>query len=324
MPILTTQYNDLVKNAKVSWRAGYDMVPSVARKLYDVRSTSEKTSEHSQIDGPGFAKRKSEGAVYQIGSPKQGYSLTLSQTRIGIMESITWEMRKFDKYREIEKKMKGLGESTAQRIELDLTHQFTFGHAGTYTNMDGETVTCKTGDNLAIFHDSHTTKTGATTFDNKITAKFSRSGLEAAETLFTKMINQNEVKVVVKPNAIIVTDDPATNNTVDEFLKSIGAPDTAERAENVYKGKYQKIVLPYLATTNVGAYDASKKDYWNLADIAHTDAILEVSEEPNFVSANPNQNSEDFKTDDWYFKSAACYAYGVLDPKWIVGSDGTV
>jgi len=56
------------------------------------------------------------------------------------------------KYREIEKKMRGLGQSTAMRIELDLTHMFTFGLQGaSYTNMDGETVNTVTGDGLAIF-----------------------------------------------------------------------------------------------------------------------------------------------------------------------------
>lgn len=325
MPILTTQYNDLVKNAKVDWREGYERVPQAARTLYDVKSTDVMTSEHSQIDGPGFAKRKNEGSNYAIGSPKQGYSITLSQTRIGLMESVTWEMRKFDKYREIQKKMRGLGEATAQRIELDLTHQFTFGFDGTtYTNMDGESVGCATGDGVQLFSNSHTTKTGGVSIDNLITNGFSRAGLEAAELQFvTSMVDQNNNKVIVKPDTIITSDDPATVNAVQEFLKSTGAPDTAERADNVYKGKYKHLILPYLATTAAGAYNASKKAYWMLADVAHTDAILEISEEPTFVEANPNQNSEDFKTDDWFFKSAACYDFGILDPKWIVGSTAT-
>lgn len=325
MPILTTAWNDLVKNATVLWREGYDSVPLAARTLYDVRSTSVMTSEHSQIDGPGFAKRKNEGSAYTIGSPKQGYSLTLSQVRIGLMESVTWEMRKFDKYREIEKKMRGLGESTAQRLELDLTHQFTFGFDGTtYTNMDGESIGCATGDSVALFSNSHTTKTGATNIDNLITNTFSRTGLEAAEKQFvTSMIDQNERKVIVRPDTIITSDDPATVNAVKEFLTSQGAPDTAERADNVYKGKYKHLILPYLATSNVGAYNSAKAAYWMLADVAHTDAVCEISEEPNFSAASPNQNSDDFKTDDWYFKSSACYDMGILDPKWIVGSNAS-
>jgi hypothetical protein len=323
--ITTTQFNDLVKNAKVTWRKGYDMVPAAARKLYDVYSVSEMTSEHSQIDGPGFAKRKAQGDRYTVGSPKQGYSITLSQLRIGLMEEVTWEMRKFDKYREIERKMRNLGESTAQRMELDLTHQFTFGLAGatSYTNQDGETVYTTVGDGLSIFSTVHKITGSSETFSNLITASFSRTGLEAAEQLFTRMFNNSGVKVVVRPNTIITGDDPATVNAVREFIESQGAPDKAENADNVYKNKYQHLILPYLATTATGANDTTKSGYWMLADIAHTDAICEVSENPTFTAPKIGGNGEDFETDGWKFKSSACYDFGILDPKWIVGSNAS-
>ena len=47
--------------------------------------------------------------------------------------------------------MRKLGESTAKRIELDLTHQFTFGmSAASYTNMDGETIATTSADGQNI------------------------------------------------------------------------------------------------------------------------------------------------------------------------------
>lgn len=322
--ISTAQFNDLVKNAKVKWREGYDLVKPVAVQLYDKYSVTEMTSEHSQIDNPGFARRKSQGDRYAIGSPKQGYSITLSQTRIGLMEEVTYEMRKYDKYREIFKLMKGLGESTAQRMELDLTHQLTFGLTATsYVNLDGETVSTTVGDGLAIFSTAHTITGGSGTFSNKITAAFSRAALEEAEGLFTRMVNHNGQKVTVTPDTIITSDDPATVNSVREFLKSTMAPDTANGATNVYASKYKHLVLPYLATTATGAIDSTKVGYWFLADTSHTDAILEVSEEPTFTAPSVGGNGEDFETDGWKFKSSASYDYGFLDPKFIVGSTAT-
>jgi hypothetical protein len=95
--ILTTSFNDVVKNARVQWRTGFDEVKPVARQMYDVRNVSEMTSEHSSFSGYGFAKRKSEGSSYTYGNIKQGYKLNLSQVRIGLMDAITWEMRKFDR-----------------------------------------------------------------------------------------------------------------------------------------------------------------------------------------------------------------------------------
>lgn len=221
--------------------------------------------------------------------------------------------------------MRGLGESTAQRIELDLTHLFTFGLQGsTYTNMDGETVNTQTGDALAIFSDSHTITGSSTTVDNSNgTLAFNRTNLEAAERLFRNMVNMNDVKVVPKPDTIITGDDPAIVNVVSEFLKSIEAPDTAERATNVYKAKYNHIQLPFLATTNLGAPTSTGRYYWMLADLKHKDAILEFSEMPTFTAPSTGNNGEDFDTEDWKFKSSASYAYGVLDYKWIVGSSAT-
>lgn len=325
MPILTSQFNDLVKNALVQWREEYELVEKNARQLYDIVPNENLTSEYSQIDSPGFARRKDEGGAYVIGSPRQGYTLNLTKSRIGLRDSVTWEMRKYDKYREIEKKMRGLGESTAMRIELDLTHLFTFGLQGSsYTNMDGETVNTVTGDGLQIFSDSHTITGSSTTVDNYGgTAAFNRTNLEAAERLFRNMVNMNDMKVVPKPDTIITGDDPAIVNVVSEFLKSMDAPDTAERATNVYKGKYKHIVLPLLATTNLGAPTSTGRYYWMLADMKKKDAILEFSEMPTFTAPNPGSNGEDFDTDDWKFKSSASYAYGVLDYKWICGQAAT-
>lgn len=325
MPILTTEFNDLVKNALVMWREEYESVGKNARQLYDIEPNPNLTSEHSQIDSPGFARRKNEGGEYVVGSPQQGYTLNLSKTRIGLTEQVTWEMRKYDKYREIEKKMRGLGESTAQRIELDLTHLFTFGLQGvTYVNIDGETVNTVTGDGVQIFDDNHTITSSSTKVDNYIgTLAFNRTNIEVGERLFKNMVNMNEVKVVPKPDTIITGDDPAIVNIVAEFMKSNQAPDTAENATNVYKGKYNHIELPFLATTNLGAPTTTGQYYWMLADLKHKDAILEFSEMPTFIMGMPGNGGEDFLTENWSAKSSSSYAYGVLDYKWIVGSAAT-
>jgi hypothetical protein len=321
--ILSTSFNDVVKNARVQWRKGFDEVKPAARSLYDVRNVSEMTSEHSSFSGYGFAKRKQEGQAYTYGNIKQGYKLNLSQTRIGLMDAITWEMRKFDKYREIDRKMRQLGRSTAKRMELDCTHQFTFGMtAASYTNMDGETVSCATGDTQNLFDSDHTLSDGTGTIANLLTTAFSRAGLEEAETLFTKFTDDNGNKVVVEPDTIITSDDPAICNAVREFLKSTLIPDEANNAVNVYSGKYKHLVLPYLTTDANGDYSATPKNYWMLASVKNTDAIMEISENPTFIAPSAGGNGEDFETDDWKFKSAACYDLGILDFKWIVGSTG--
>lgn len=322
--ITTTQFDDVVKNATVLWKEGFDEVPLVAKQLYDVRQVKVMTSEHSSFSGYTFAERKQEGQNYTYGNINQGYTLNLSQLRIGLMDAITWEMRKFDKYREIEKKMRGLGRATAKRMDIDATHQFTFGmSAASYTNRNGETIATTSADGQNTFDTDHTITGGSTTYSNLITTAFSRAGLEEAEQLFTRFVDDSGNKLDARANTIVTTDDPSIVNSVKEFLKSTLIPDEANNATNVYSGKYKHLILPYFATTAAGAVDTDIVNYWMLVNTqADNGPIMEISEYPTFTPPSKGGNGEEFETDDWKFKSSACYDLGVLGWQFGVGSTG--
>jgi len=324
--ITTANYNDFVKNAEVLWREGYQRVPTVAKSLYDVIMSDMLNTEHGSMDGFTFARKKPEGDNYFKQAPSENYTKTMTKYRIGLEAEITWEMRKYDKYREMSKALRSLGEATKQRLELDLTHRFTFGTDTSYTDLDGETVATTVGDAKALFHTGHTVPDSSTTFRNLIANNpvFSKGGLEAAEKLFaTQMIDAAGNKIVVRPNTIVTGDDPNTVNSVMELLKSLGDPSgTHAGVENVYKAKYNHVILPYLATDNEGAANSSKEKYWMLADSSHTDAVCEISEMPHMISPSAGSNSEDFENDDWKFKSSASYGIEIVDPKWVVLSKG--
>ena len=326
MKITTANYPDFVANMEVKWRQGYERVASVAKSLYDVSYNELLTTDQSGLDGFTFARRKSEGDNYYKEAPTQNYRKTMTKYRIGLEAEITWEMRKYDKYKKINSAMSGLGEATAQRLELDLTHRFTFGTATTYTDMDGTTVSTVVGDGFELFYSLHTVPGSSTTFRNRVANNplFSKGGLEAAELLFSsQMIDAAGNKIVVRPDTIVTTDDPNTVNTVSELLKSMGAPDAGHAGvENVYKSKYRHVVLPYLATDNVGAYDSTKAKYWMLMDVAHTDAVCEISEMPHMVMPSAGSNSEDFENDDMKAKSSAAYGIEIVDPRFAILSSG--
>lgn len=324
--ISTANYNDFVKNATVKWREGYDGVLAVAKQLYDVSSNEVSDTEHSSMDAFGFARRKTQGDNFFKSAPTQNYSKTITKYRIGEIAEITWDMRKYDRYREMSKALKKLGRTTRDRLELDLTHRFTFGLDTSYTDLDGVTVTTTVGDGYQLFYTAHTVNGSSTTYRNRIAnnPSFTKGGLEAAELLYSsQMIDSAGKKVTIRPDTIVTGDDPTIGNTVREYLNSVADPTSANSGvANEYRSKYKHIVLPYLATDNEGAYNASKKDYWMLAAVAHTDAVLEISEMPHMIAPSPGSNSEDFDNDDWKFKSSAAYGLEITDPKWIVMSDG--
>lgn len=326
MKINTASYNDFVKNALVMWRKGYERTPMRAKQLFDVSFNQRLTTEHSSLDGFTYARVITESDDYREENPTQNYSKIMTKYRIGLKATITWKMRTYDQYTEIRKKLSNMGEAASQRMDLDLTHRLTFGTATSYVDMDGRTVTTTVGDGLALFSTAHTVRGASTTYRNIVANNpiFSKGGLESAEELFAQqMIDSNGKKVVVNPDTIVSSNDPNTVNEIRTHLSSTAAPAAQNSGVvNVNQSAYNHVILPLLATDNEGGRDSSKEKYWMLADVSHTDALLEISEMPHMVSPSPGSNSEDFDNDDWGFKTSAAYGIEITDPKWIVLSKG--
>jgi len=325
MIINTENYPDFVANMQIEWRKGYDRVNAVAKKLYDVSFNQKLTTDHSSMDGFTFAEDKDEGDDNYEANPEQNYKKTITKYRIGITAKITWEMRTYDRYTEMSKALKGLGEATRQRLEIDLTHRFTFGTATSYTNRSGRTISTVVGDGYQLFYSAHEVNGSSSTYRNRIAnnPSLSKGGLQAGRKLFsTQMIDSAGNKVVIMPNALIIADNPEIIDTAKELLKSKGDPTGAhEGVYNPYLNTYDLIILPYLATDNLGGHDSDKEDYWMLADLTHTDAVLEISEAPH-MSAPKDNGALDFANDNLSMKSNAAYGIEIIDPKFIVFSDG--
>jgi hypothetical protein len=94
------------------------------------------------------------------------------------------------------------------------------------------------------------------------------------------------------------TDDPNTVNTAREYLQSTASPDAVNSGvTNVYKGKYKHVVLPRVATTNVGAYDSDKRYYWGIAASKYSSLYLGMWERPHMIPPTEGSNAEDVQTD---------------------------
>lgn len=324
--ITRANFPDFADNLEIRWRKTWDMFPKRAAQLYDVENVSVDTGDESSIDGFSVARKKDESGDFAFLNVTQNYRKTWSVYEVGGMTKISWRMRKAAKYREIMNRIDGLAISAARRLEWDLTHRFTFATATSYTNLDGDSVTTTVGDGFALAYTAHTVPGSSTTYRNRVANNpiLSRGGLEAAEKLFmTQMIDTNgELIGNDEPDTLIIANDPTTKNTAIEYLKSYAAPDSNNAGMvNVYSGKYQLIVLPYLSTTAAGAYDSTKAGYWFLANLAHKDSILKVLENPTFIPPT-DSGGKDFETMDWKFACHAAYAIEIVDPRWIVMSTG--
>jgi len=328
MPNIINRGNfaDFNDNLEIKWTKVYDQYPKVAGQLYNQSATDVDTGSISSLDSVSVAKKKREGADFAFLQLTQNYKKTWSTYEVGGEMKITWNMRRYAKYNEIDRALSGMAESVARRMEMDKTHRFTFFTATSYTDLDGDTVTTTVGDGLALGSTAHTVPGSSTTFRNRVANSpvLSKGGLEAAEKLFaTQMIDTNGQLVFYEPDTLITTNDPTVVNTARQYLGSYADPEaTHEGVMNPYQGKYRLIVLPFLSTTAAGAYDSTKANYWFLASLARKDAYCMVGQEPSLIPPTENDGKE-FETMDWKYASFGSFALSITDPRWIVGSLGS-
>ena len=120
MPITTRSFNDLVKNAYVSWSQARNEFPSVRSQLAVIENSMELSPESSRMGGVQTARRQNEGDDAWKGTLKQDYRKTFHQTKIALQMDVTEKMRLFDKYEEIMRGMRNMGRGAERRMELDI------------------------------------------------------------------------------------------------------------------------------------------------------------------------------------------------------------
>lgn len=327
MPNIISRANfaDFNDNLEIKWRKVYDQYPKVASQLYDEETTDVDTGAVSSLDSVSVARKKREGQDFAFLALTQNYRKSWTTYEVGGEMKITWNMRRYAKYDEINRALNGMAESVVRRMEMDKTHRLTFANATSYTDLDGDTIATTVGDTLALFSTVHTMPGTSTTFRNRIANNplLSRGGLEAAEKLFaTQMIDTNGQLVFYIPDTLITTNDPTLVNTARQYLGSAADIDQPNSSVmNPYQGKYRLVVLPFLSTTAAGAYDSTKANYWFLACLARKDAICKVGQAPMLIPPTENDGKE-FETMDWKYASFGSFALVISDARWIVGSLG--
>ncbi len=332
MELNINSLSDFVKNAEILWVKGAMSVPQVARqsglfKELPIAYNTGNTREFSEIDLEEFATKKGESDQAQKAKVQQGYTKTGTLYRVAKDIGISFEMRTQGKYLEIQQKLTNLGKMATKRMELDLTHRFTFGTATSYTDMDQETVNIAVGDTLQLFYSAHTLKGSSTTFRNRLAnnPQFSPGALESMETMRKQnTYNQFGEKMTINDNLIWSADDPNTVRSIQETLRSTSNnTQNNSNVVNTYQGKYKHVILPYLDTTAAGANDSTKSKYWGVASSEMSSAYLGVHEEPHMKMPPVNgANNEEFSTDDWSFGVRGGWMIVVVAANWVGMSSG--
>ena len=329
----TVALNDFVSLVNIQWVSRQKKIDANAKQLFITEDLGFHTGEsrrYKEIDVEEFASLKREGAAATKATVALGYEIDMTVRRFAKEIDITWEMRRFNKYPDVASKLTSLTDFGVKRMELDLTHRITFGTATSYTDMDGETVSTVVGDTLALFSAVHTLTESATTYSNIITGnpQFSKGAIEVAELQANTQILANDGgQREMTFNAIFTTNDPTQLNAIKRHIRSTTDDEQDNSGVvNVNLNKYEIVVLPRLATNNVGQYNSAKKNYWGLVakgmGQAGWQAYLGMWEAPNMKTPAAGNNGEDFHTDDWTFGTRVAYGICTVTGRGILLSTG--
>jgi len=276
------------------------------------------------IDADQYAGVRDEGGVsrqakIQYGYEKDAQTYTISQER-----SITKHMRDTGKDAAVMRRITFLGQVGPNTIDLDLAHRFTFHTATSYTRTAGGTATTvdlTVGDGLALASTVHKLTGSATTYNNIITGnpQFSKGALENAEKLFVEETYDNlGIKMFMKADTILTTDDPNTINQVRELLHATANIDSANAGTfNVYSNAYKHVISHRIATTATGAPDTTKRKYWFLIASESSTMYLSMLNEPYLKTPADGNNGEAFSSENWNYMTVADYAICVVSWKFV-------
>lgn len=325
------EFTDLIEKDFV---LNQQMIKPVAARFFindDMAANTGDQRRYDEADTETFANIKREGQDATKAAVGIGYHVTMQAKRIAKEVDITWEMRRYNKKPEVMSQLTSLNQFCPQRAELDLTHRFTFSTSTSYVDMDGNTVDVTGGDGLSIVNAAHTLKFVATTWRNRVTNDpvFSTGALEAAETLGVSNILSNfGERRVMNFNTIFSSDDPNTVREIKKTLESTADVDQANPGVvNTFKGGYQHVALPYLATTAVGAYDGTKRRWWGIGCFGQGQmgfqAYYGVWEQPHLKTPAPadGNNGENVHNDNWTYGTRMAYGIVVVSGKGLIMSN---
>jgi hypothetical protein len=207
-------------------------------------------------------------------------------------------------------------------MELNATHLFSFADSTAFTDMDGNSVDVSVGDGLALVSSVHTLTGSSSTYSNVVPGnpQISQGALELAEVVArTEILSNFGEQRRMNFNTIVTHDDPATERTVRQILQSTADIDAAHAGvDNVYKGRYRHLSLPYLASTAAGVYDSTKAKRWFLIAAQQWKAYLGVWE-----PARLKKPTEDTHNDNWTYGTRGTFKPMAVSGRGLIMSDGT-
>ena len=281
-------FNETVKIKVTSW---------IGKMLYDTSSTDWQVYSYQQLDGVAKFERVAEGGQFPVASSAQGDQVTATQRRYGGRVSITKDMRKFERYGEMERLVRSNAEYAMNRIDQSQADLPLNGFTGTsYTDIYGNTQTNTAVDGVVLFSASHSNNQNSTTQRNLIRNAAGTANPDLVRATIVKARSDakahkdaNGVNRDINLDRLIVA--PTQEDLAERLVMSSGPAGTPNVDINPLKSSVNNILVwPRLETSGQGT-DTSL--YWFMADASIVKDSLHspFAQQPQMSAANEVHDS---------------------------------
>lgn len=305
-------FNETVKRKVTSW---------IGKQIFDTSSTDWQTYTYQQLDGVAKFDRVAEGGQFPAATSAQGDSITATQRRYGGRVSITKDMRKFERYGEMDRLVKSNAEYAMNRIDQSMADLLLGGFGTSYTDIYGNTQSSAAPDGVALFSASHSNNQNATTQRNLIRNAAGTANPDLARATIVKARSDakahkdaNGVNRDMNLDRLIVA--PTQEDLAERLVMSSGPAGTPNVDINPLKSSVNNILVwPRLETRGYDATDTSL--YWFMADSSTIKDALHApfAQEPVMSGASEVHDSL-----NWEYVIDSYYTLFVGDPFGIWGS----
>lgn len=289
----------------------------------------EKGSQrrYDQKDFSTYAKFKAELGLTKRGKYAIGFHKDLFRKTVALELVLSDEAIKENRWDDVTRIAKQLGQTVVNRRNLDLTHMaVTFAASTSYIDQDGQVIDTTTGDGLSLANAAHLLAHSASTYSNIAPAsQFSKAGLMIAKRQARNNTMDNfGVPKEYKWSHIWSTEDEFNVEEILQFLKSTSDPVQANsNVENYYKNRYKAIFLPEIDTTVDGLRDTAKSRYWGIGafegNVLSGDRASLVYGEWEAPHMKPfNQSAMDFSRDAVKYAARGRYGACAIDGMGII------
>jgi hypothetical protein len=294
-----------------------------SKELFDISDTQFRTYDYQLIHGLSGIRKVSEGSDLPEIAGLEGDSATWTQVHYGGLVSITDEMRRFDRYDQMEEIVRSVSEDAFHKVDQSLADVLIHGFsASNYVDVYSETVSATCPDGVALFSASHTNNATSANMRNLIRYPVGTNNpplsREAVVQARVDAINHLDVNGLNRPINLDLLIVPPAN--YDLALRIVGSDKVSGSFENDINPLMGNVRVMQWSKLTTAADTTDGSAFWYMADSRRVKRSLKALFAKRPALDAPEEVYENKK---WEYSLHFYYAIGRAWPAFIWGSNGT-